>query len=174
VLGRCASSAALTVGQMAARTVPAAPGVTGRGGRLLHREGGVASTTAAGDELGVAVGDDAAGTAAGWLAGGCATVAEEAHPDAASTTATAMPVMMPALATRRRGNDCPSCNAGPTSPCSGFPIQRPWEAVQIVRRAGGPSVQRRSCSAAARGIQDGQAGGGSTPARRLLLIGHVF
>ena len=46
VLGRRASSAALTLGQMAARLNPPAPGVMLRVGRLPHREGGVASATA--------------------------------------------------------------------------------------------------------------------------------
>ncbi len=62
VLGLRASSAALTTGQIVARLNLPAPGVTLRGGRLPHREGGVASITGAlgvaeGDELNAAEGD---------------------------------------------------------------------------------------------------------------------
>src|SRR5262249_10151197 len=74
-LGRRASSAALTTGQMSARFSPAAPGVTGRGGRLPHREGGAARAVAEGDELGVTEGDETAGGPAARLAGGCGGVA---------------------------------------------------------------------------------------------------
>src|SRR6266487_1908818 len=75
VLGRCASSAALTVGQMAARLNLPAPGVTGRGGRLPHCEGGAASSAVEGAELGVAEGDETDGVPAEELAGDCVTVA---------------------------------------------------------------------------------------------------
>src|SRR5215510_16452980 len=81
-LGRRASSAALTTGQMAARFSPATPGVTGRGGRLPHRDGGAARAVAEGDELGVTEGGETAGVPVARLAAGCVVVAV-AHPAAA-------------------------------------------------------------------------------------------
>src|SRR5215470_11121299 len=88
VLGRRASSAALTTGQIAARFSPAAPGVTVRGGRLPPRDGGAARAVAKGDELGATEGDDTATGPAARLAAGCAVCAV-AHPATATAASKA-------------------------------------------------------------------------------------
>src|SRR6266568_2831168 len=110
--GRRASSAALTLGQMAARLNPPAPGVMLRLGRLPQREGGVASATVAGlDDAGGDCGeaedcddgaegdaDEAVALAVNWLPAGFVPEAL-VHPDAAraASRAAARIFLIPAV-----------------------------------------------------------------------------